>query len=68
MSELEDNVAYQYKVVTNLEGQYSIWPIERDNPIGWNDVGMRGTKDECLAYINIVWTDLRPKSLQDMEK
>jgi MbtH protein len=28
-----------YKVVVNHEEQYSIWPADRNNPIGWNDTG-----------------------------
>jgi MbtH protein len=53
-----------YKVVVNHEEQYSIWPRERDNPLGWSDVGKSGTKDECLAHIKEVWTDMRPLSLR----
>ena len=53
-----------YKVVVNHEEQYSIWPAERDNPLGWQDVGKVGTKQECLDYIKEVWTDMRPFSLR----
>jgi MbtH protein len=53
-----------YRVVVNHEEQYSIWPDYRENPPGWRDGGMRGTKDECLAYIGRVWTDMRPLSLR----
>jgi len=53
-----------YKVVVNHEEQYSIWPADRDNPLGWNDVGKSGRKEECLAYIKEVWTDMRPLSLR----
>lgn len=53
-----------YKVVVNHEEQYSIWPSDRDNPLGWNDVGKVGPKSECLAYIKEVWTDMRPLSLR----
>jgi MbtH protein len=53
-----------YKVVVNGEEQYSIWPAHRENPLGWNDVGKSGTKQECLAYIKEVWTDMRPLSLR----
>ena len=53
-----------YKVVINHEDQYSIWPAHRENPLGWNDVGKSGPKDECLAYIKEVWTDMRPLSLR----
>ena len=53
-----------YKVVVNHEEQYSIWPADRENPLGWNDAGKSGTKAECLAYIEEVWTDMRPLSLR----
>lgn len=53
-----------YKVVMNHEEQYSIWPVERENPLGWQDVGKSGLKAECLAYIKEVWTDMRPLSLR----
>jgi MbtH protein len=58
-----------YKVVLNHEEQYSIWPAERDNPLGWRDEGQRGLKVVCLEHIEKVWTDMRPLSLrQHMEK
>ena len=53
-----------YKVVVNLEEQYSIWPADRENARGWKDAGKSGTKAECLAYIKEVWTDMRPLSLR----
>jgi len=53
-----------YKVVMNHEEQYSIWPVDRDNALGWHDVGKDGSKDACLAYIKDVWTDMRPLSLR----
>jgi MbtH protein len=62
MDEQEDKTIY--KVVINHEEQYSIWPVDRENPLGWQDVGPSGTKAECLAYIKEVWTDMRPLSLR----
>lgn len=53
-----------YVVVVNGEEQYSIWLAGRDIPDGWKSVGMTGSKDECLAYIDTVWTDMRPLSLR----
>jgi MbtH protein len=53
-----------YKVVVNHEEQYSIWPAGRDNAPGWRDAGPSGSKAECLAYIEQVWTDMRPLSLR----
>lgn len=58
-----------YNVVINHEEQYSIWPVEKDMPLGWKAVGKTGSKEECLAYIKEVWTDMRPLSLRKaMEK
>ena len=56
--------ATRYKVVVNHEEQYSIWPEARENALGWRDAGKSGTKEECLAYIKEVWTDMRPLSLR----
>ena len=62
IDEKEDNTVY--KVVLNHEEQYSIWPAERENPLGWRDDGKSGSKAECLDYIKVVWTDMRPLSLR----
>jgi MbtH protein len=53
-----------YKVVVNHEEQYSIWPADRANPLGWRDAGAQGVKAECLAYIEQIWLDMRPLSLR----
>ncbi|MFY9619929.1 MAG: MbtH family protein [Pyrinomonadaceae bacterium] len=53
-----------YKVVVNHEEQYSIYPVDRTNPLGWNDAGKTGSKSECLDHIKEVWTDMRPLSLR----
>ena len=59
----------RFRVVRNSEEQYSIWPVERENPLGWRDAGKSGSKTECLAYIQEVWTDMRPLSIrQQMEE
>ena len=60
--EQEDEAVY--KVVVNQEEQYSIWPVNRDNPLGWTDAGKVGLKQDCLVYITQVWTDMRPLSLR----
>ena len=54
-----------YTVVVNHEEQYSIWPAERELPLGWRDTGKRGPKADVLAWIEQVWTDMRPKSLRE---
>jgi MbtH protein len=53
-----------YLVVRNDEEQYSIWWAEREIPAGWRAEGAAGSKDECLARIAEVWTDMRPLSLR----
>jgi MbtH protein len=53
-----------YKVVVNDEEQYSIWFADREIPPGWKESGKVGPKAECLAYIEEVWTDMRPLSLR----
>ncbi|MCH9651027.1 MAG: MbtH family protein [Deltaproteobacteria bacterium] len=64
MSWDEEEDTTVYKVVINHEEQYSIWPEDRENPLGWNDVGKSGSKQECLDHIEEVWTDMRPLSLR----
>lgn len=53
-----------YRVVVNHEEQYSIWPVERELPLGWRDAGKTGPKQACLEYVSAVWTDMRPLSLR----
>ena len=64
MSWDEEEDTTTYKVVVNHEEQYSIYPDDKENPLGWKDVGKSGTKQECLDYIDEVWTDMRPLSLR----
>lgn len=53
-----------FQVVINDEEQYSIWPTALEIPAGWRATGPSGLKPECLAYIDDVWTDMRPLSLR----
>jgi MbtH protein len=53
-----------YQVVMNAEEQYSIWRSNKPIPPGWSAVGKHGPRRECLTYIESVWTDMRPLSLQ----
>jgi MbtH protein len=54
-----------FQVLLNAEEQYSLWPAKLAVPPGWRQTGPMGTRDDCLAFINATWTDLRPKSLRD---
>ncbi len=59
-----------YVVIENDEEQYSIWPVNRELPLGWSDAldwsgaGFSGSKAACLAYIEEIWTDMRPLSMR----
>ena len=64
MSEEQREDRTIYRVVINHEEQYSIWPADRENALGWNDVGITGTRQEVMDYIKEVWTDMRPLSLR----
>ncbi|MFF4053778.1 MbtH family protein [Streptomyces chartreusis] len=52
----------RFSVVINDEEQYSVWFAERALPAGWTDTGVQGTRQECLEYIERVWTNLTPRS------
>ena len=54
----------QYQVLVNHEEQYSLWPLDQAVPDGWRPAGRQGSKDDCLAYVDAVWTDMRPLSLR----
>jgi len=54
----------EMRVVVNHEEQYSLWAADRALPPGWSDAGFAGTREECLAHIETVWTDMRPLSLR----
>ncbi|MEV3856888.1 MbtH family NRPS accessory protein [Streptomyces sp. NPDC050095] len=60
----EQSAAPTQRVVLNAEEQYSIWPADRELPAGWSAEGTEGTREECLARIDEVWTDMRPLSLR----
>ena len=62
-----DNPDTEFTVVINDQEQYSIWPACRPVPAGWQTVGVTGNKSDCLAHINDVWTDQRPKRLRDAQ-
>jgi uncharacterized protein YbdZ (MbtH family) len=41
-----------YRVVKNMNAeQYSVWPANMELPLGWGDVGVSGSRQDCLDYI-----------------
>jgi uncharacterized protein YbdZ (MbtH family) len=52
-----------YRILVNAEGQHSLWPAFRAIPAGWSAVGPTGCRQDCLHWIEIHWSDMRPKSV-----
>jgi MbtH protein len=65
MTENDTDQQTTFRVVVNHEGQYSIWPSYKELPLGWSEGGPTGPKATCLAYIERVWTDMRPLTLRN---
>jgi MbtH protein len=55
----------RYLVVVNDEDQYSLWAEDLPLPAGWRTEGTAGSREDCLARIDDVWTDMRPRSLRE---
>jgi MbtH protein len=53
-----------YVVVVNDAQQYSIWASDRPLPDGWRREGHIGTRHDCLAHIDEIWTDMRPRAVR----
>lgn len=64
---MEDNADRQYQVLVNHEEQYSLWPVDKDPPPGWQSVGPKGSREACLEFVEKVWIDMRPLSLRDKQ-
>lgn len=54
----------RYTVVVNHAEQYALWPSGRPHAPGWRDAGCSGSREECLAFVREVWTDMRPLGLR----
>ncbi|MEU6575117.1 MbtH family protein [Streptomyces sp. NPDC046805] len=56
----------RYGVVVNAEGQHSIWPQWLTVPAGWETVLEDATREDCRAYVETHWTDMRPVGIRDV--
>ncbi|GIP56660.1 MbtH family protein [Paenibacillus sp. FSL W8-0186] len=54
-----------YMVLVNDEGQYSLWPAFIQVPGGWEVALGESPRGTCLDYIEAMWKDMRPLSLQN---
>lgn len=52
-----------YFVLSNDEGQHSLWPVFADVPDGWKVIFGEDKRQACLDFIEENWTDMRPNSL-----
>ena len=60
----DEQYIQQYYAVMNHEEQYSIWMSDKELPLGWQVAWGPAPKEECLAKIKELWTDMRPLSLR----
>ncbi|MFJ2587085.1 MbtH family protein [Streptomyces sp. NPDC087538] len=58
-----DDPEGRFLVLVNDEGQHSLWPSFAEVPGGWTIALDENGREACLDYIEIHWTDLRPRSL-----
>jgi MbtH protein len=58
-----DDDSSSFLVLTNDEGQHSLWPVFADVPAGWTRSFGPDSRKMCLEHIEQNWTDMRPKSL-----
>jgi hypothetical protein len=65
---MEEGALFKRAFFNHYINEHSIWPIYRENPLGWRDAGKSVLKAECLAYIydfmsisvllNLSWLEL----------
>ena len=60
-----DDAEGTFLVLVNDEDQHSLWPEFAQVPEGWTPVYGPVPRDEALVYVDIHWTDLRPRSLRE---
>ena len=63
MSNPFDDQEGAFLVLVNDELQHSLWPSFAEVPQGWRTVFGPGSRQACLEYVDIHWTDMRPASL-----
>ena len=61
---MKEGAQEHYIVLVNEEEQYSLWPAAKVLPAGWRLAGKEGSEQECMAFVDEVWTDMRPLSLR----
>ncbi len=55
-----DDEQYQFTVLVNQKGQYSLWPDFADAPPGWERRFGPAPRAECVDYIERHWHAINP--------
>ncbi|MDA5544064.1 MbtH family protein [Yersinia rochesterensis] len=58
-----DNEDLPFFVLINEQQQYSLWPQITAIPAGWEIVHGPQSRSDCVKYLEVNWTDMRPASL-----
>lgn len=53
-----------FYAIINEEEQYSLWSSYKTIPEGWKKKYGPAPKEECLSYVEKLWTDMRPLRLR----
>lgn len=61
---MSDNGPERWTVLINAEEQHGLFPADLPTPAGWRPTDFTGTEEECVAYVDEHWTDMRPLSLR----
>ncbi|GAB3472886.1 MbtH family protein [Nocardiopsis coralliicola] len=62
-----DDADGRFLVLVNDEEQHSLWPAFAEVPGGWVVVHGPGGRQECLDHIEANWTDMRPRSVRELD-
>ncbi|MBB5113269.1 MbtH protein [Micromonospora echinospora] len=54
-----DDAEGRFLVLTNDQGQHSLWPAAVAVPAGWTVALAESERAECVRYVERNWTDLR---------
>lgn len=52
-----------FTVLSNAEGQHSLWPAFAEVPGGWTRAHGPADRAACLAHVRRHWTDICPRGL-----
>jgi MbtH protein len=57
-----------FSVLVNPNKQYTLIARGEPIPAGWKPTSKEGTKEQCIKYIEEVWTDMTPRDMERLLK